>query len=208
MAKRAAPKSLEDKLVDGLFTAAERHGWRRLSMAHVAEDAGCRLDEAVKRFTNPTGILCHVIGRADRAALAEVAGFTDEDSPRDRLFALLMARFDAVAPYRAGIAAILRDGLFDPGLGLLIAGRGVCAMTSMLEAAGIATTGPIGFVRAQGLAVVNANAFRVWLRDDTADHAKTMAALDKGLERAEMFARSFDPSARRSRKSPEQSETG
>jgi len=193
MAKRAKNRSLEERLVDGLFAAAETHGWRRLGMAHVADAAGCDLAEALERFANPASLLCHAIGRADEAALREIKTFTAQDSTRDRLFALLMARFDFVAPYRAGIAAILRDGIFDPGLGLLIVGRGLCSMTRMLEAAGLPTTGPIGLARAQGLAAVNANAVRVWLRDDTPDLARTMAALDKGLERAEMIARSMDP---------------
>lgn len=198
MAKRAKDRSLEDRLVDGFFAAAESYGWRRLRMQHVAEAADCDLAEAIGRFPNPASILCHVIGRADRAALAEIKTFSDEDSTRDRLFALLMARFDAVAPYRAGIAAILRDGFLDPGLGLLIATRGLCAMTKMLEAAGVATTGPVGLARAQGLVAVNANAVRVWIRDDTPDLSHTMAALDKGLARAEMIARSLDPAARKS----------
>ncbi len=39
--------------------------------------------------------------------------------------------------------------------------------------------------RTKGLALIYFNAFRVWLDDDTPDMARTMAALDRGLARAE-----------------------
>jgi hypothetical protein len=39
------------------------------------------------------------------------------------------------------------------------------------------------------LALVYARTFNVWLRDDTPDHAKTMAELDKRLSQAESLAR-------------------
>ena len=48
--------------------------------------------------------------------------------------------------------------------------------------------GVAGAMRVKGVALVFANAFRIWLRDDTEDMAKTMAALDAGLQRAESMA--------------------
>ena len=56
---------------------------------------------------------------------------------------------------------------------------------SMLEAAGLSSSGLIGALRAKGLALVYGEAFRVWLGDDSKDMAKTMAALDRALRRAE-----------------------
>ena len=58
----------------------------------------------------------------------------------------------------------------------------------MLEAAGIGSGGLAGRMRAAGLAVVYARAFRAWLEDDSADLGKTMAALDRGLAQAERWA--------------------
>nr|MBC8158924.1 TetR family transcriptional regulator [Alphaproteobacteria bacterium] len=55
------------------------------------------------------------------------------------------------------------------------------SMAWMLEAAGLPSGGISGAARAAGLGALYANAVRVWLRDDTPDMAKTMAALDRGL---------------------------
>jgi hypothetical protein len=61
----------------------------------------------------------------------------------------------------------------------------------MLEAAGIGTGGWAGACRVKGLAVLYAATFGAWLRDETEDMGKTMAALDKNLGRAERFASTF-----------------
>ena len=121
--------------------------------------------------------------RVDDAMLA--AGPADaSEGVRDRLFELLMRRFDALAPHKAAVAAILRD-IIDPAVGLVGLPALARSMIWTFEAAGIPVAGLAGLLRVKGLALIYANAVRVWLRDDTADLAPTMAALDKGLRRAE-----------------------
>ena len=62
-------------------------------------------------------------------------------------------------------------------------------MARVLEAAGLRASGPFDLFQAKGLALVYADAFRVWVRDDSPDQARTMAALDRGLRRAEKTVR-------------------
>ena len=57
-----------------------------------------------------------------------------------------------------------------------------------LEAAGINSGGLRGTVRAKGLLAVYAAVIPVWLRDDSPDMARTMAALDRRLAQAERLA--------------------
>jgi len=72
-------------------------------------------------------------------------------------------------------------------------------MRWMLEAADIGTTGFVGTLRVKGSGVVYAATANVWLKDDSEDMAKTMAALDKNLARAERFATMQSPFSRRNR---------
>jgi hypothetical protein len=53
----------------------------------------------------------------------------------------------------------------------------------MLVAAGADLSGPIRAVAVEGLVLVNAEALRVFLEDEDPGLAKTMATLDRGLER-------------------------
>ncbi|MEQ9447880.1 MAG: hypothetical protein RLN70_03125, partial [Rhodospirillaceae bacterium] len=111
-----------------------------------------------------------------------------DDTPRDRLFELMMRRFDVLNKHREGFRSIITATTRDPCGASVVACRLHHSLSSLLTAAGISTRGFIGLVRIKGLAAVGAYALRAWLKDDSADMAKTMAALDKALARAEAVA--------------------
>jgi hypothetical protein len=58
----------------------------------------------------------------------------------------------------------------------------------LLDAAGVSTAGLPGALRVRGLTVVWLAAVRAWARDDSADLAATMRAVDDALQRAERAA--------------------
>ncbi|MGB1007895.1 MAG: hypothetical protein ACPGVX_12005, partial [Thalassobaculaceae bacterium] len=125
------------------------------------------------------------------AAVETAAGGGGDLTPRDRLFDLLMARFDAMAPHRAGIVAILR-ALPTMPLTTIAGGPSLfTAMRATLALAEIGHDGLSGMLRTKGLAAVYLNALRAWLDDDSADLSATMKALDQGLARAEEVALSI-----------------
>ena len=110
-----------------------------------------------------------------------------EEGKRDRLFDILMRRFDAVSPYRPGLRALLAESRRDPGLVLCSAPRLLRSMAWSLEAAGIRTGGIVGTIRVKALAALYLSVMRVWVDDESPDMAGTMAALDGRLRRAERF---------------------
>lgn len=171
------------RIIDAALELAAIEGWSGLSLAHVAEAAGLTLAELHAAFPSKSCLLDAFIRRIDSQVLAGGPADAD-DAARDRLFEVLMRRFDALAPRKAAVAAILRD-VVDPTVGLVGLPAVARSMAWTLEAAGLSSAGLGGLVRVQGLMLVYADAVRVWLRDDTSDMAKTMAALDKGLRRAE-----------------------
>jgi len=122
---------------------------------------------------------------ADQAALGETPA---DWSVRDKLFALLMRRFDALQAHRAGVAALLRALPSEPPTALLLACATRRSMRWMLAAAGVSTAGLRGELRVRGLVAVWAWTLRAWARDESADLSGTMAALDAALRRAEQFA--------------------
>jgi len=188
----ARKKDVSERMLDAALALAAKQGWRDLSLAAIAGEAGANLAEAQAAFPSRSCLLAALLARTDREVLA--AGLADEgDSVRDRLFDVLMRRFDALQPHKDGIAAILRDLPADP-LGMLVAApRLLNSMAWMLEAAGVRASGPFGLARAKGLAIVYLATLRVWLRDDTEDMAPTMAALDRALRRAGQVARMCRP---------------
>ena len=123
------------------------------------------------------------------AALAAQQGgrASGEESPRDRLFDVLMRRFDGLEPMKPALRAIAESRI-DPLPTLVALAALPQSMRWMMEAAGLSPTGPGGTLQLSGLCLLYAAVFRVWLRDEGADLDKTMRALDQALRRAEPFA--------------------
>jgi AcrR family transcriptional regulator len=188
MAKKADTKKSDPKrhVVESAMALAAERGWRRLTLGEIAEAAGLTLAELRAQISAKPAILLALNDLVDEAMLA--AGPGDGDSARERLFEVLMRRFEALQPYKDGIASALRDGPGDPLAALC---GGLVLLRSMawtLEAAGIGSAGLIGLARTKVLAGIYLSTIPVWLRDDSEDLGRTMAALDRRLARAESLA--------------------
>ena len=194
MAKKARPRQPKDVVTTALDLAVRR-GWRNVSLNDIAAAANVSLAELHGSYRSRAAIVAAFWRRIDEAVLA--AGNAEGDAARDRLFDVLMRRFDAMAPHKAGVTAVLHDAGRDPVASLCGVRRLCASMTWMLEAAGIRSAGPGFAAQATGLAAVYLSTLRVWLGDDSADMARTMKALDMGLRRAERLVRLCDCLPRR-----------
>lgn len=184
--RAAAPEGgdVAGRVIAAALELAAAEGWENVCLADVAAKARLSPARAFLAFPSKTAIVDGFFARVDEQVLAGGEGEAG-DSSRDRLFDVLMRRFDALQPDKAAVASILWAGLADPLAGLTALPRFLRSMAWMLEAAGLSSAGLAGIARTEALALIYANALRVWLRDDTPDMAKTMAALDRGLAGAE-----------------------
>jgi AcrR family transcriptional regulator len=182
---------LKERAVTAALELASRMGWDVITMTDIADKAHTNLAGLFEIFDDKSDILVAYGRRIDKAVL-ERAGDADPSVPeRDRLFDLLMERFDVLSEDREAVLSILKSFSSDPKQAVISLPHLGRSMAWMLEAAGIDTSGFKGAARVTGLAVVYLNALRHWSRDDSADLSKTMAALDKSLSRAERWASSF-----------------
>lgn len=192
---------LSRTILDRAMGLAAERGWRRTGLADVARAVPVPLGELYRRFPTRASLLAGVAEAADAAVLADDAPpdpeAETEESARDRVFDVMMRRFDALVPYRAGLAAVTRDLRREPLTALAFAGAYARSMAWMLRAAGLDPDGPGGAVLVAGLGGVHARVMRTFLEDDTADLARTMAALDAELRRAESWANSLSAGRRR-----------
>jgi len=187
----------EDAVIDAALKLAETKGWRRTTFADIADEAGLSIAELYNRFRSKGAILEAFVRRIDQATLAGAETGKSDASPRDRLFDLFMRRFDALQPHKGAVAALARELPLHP-LAALCTGARLCrSMAWIASVAGLRGGGPFGLLRAKALAAIYLYTMRAWLRDDSPDLAKTMAALDQALSRAEMFANSVPRPGRR-----------
>lgn len=200
------------RIIDAAMRLASAKPWNDVTMAEIAQAAGIGLADLAKEFYGKLGIVGSFQKLVDDEVLRRARIVTGKDEiARDRVFDVVMTRFDVLQPYRAALRSISADGGVPPLPGTL--SKMMRSQHWMLVAAGIPADGPAGRVREAGLLSVYARVFREWLEDDDPGHAKTMAVLDRRLrngerwmqffedthERMGKFAGMFAPSARRAR---------
>lgn len=194
-------------IIKSAIAQAPAQGWRALSMAGIAKAADLTQPDLYRHFPSKSAILDGLSRMVDDAMLAE--GPTDPaDSPRDRLFDLLMRRFDVLQAHRDGLKVVARELRLDPAASLSRLLQLERSMRWTLEAAGIEAAGLSGLLRIRLLGLLYLSVLRVWLDDDTPDMARTMKALDQRLAQAERLANTFDrrggrPSASEASEAPE-----
>jgi len=185
-----------------LGLVAER-GFAEVTLQDVAAATGLGLADLYRLYPDKVALLGAFIARVDAAVLAGTSRQIDpEETARDRLFDVMMRRYDALKPHRAALAAFRRAILRDPLLALALGPALRRSMAAMLEAAGLASDGIAGAVRQNGLLAIHHAVLRVFDRDETVDLSKTMAALDGRLKTAERWAQAFERN-RTSRSRPE-----
>ena len=177
----------EDQVLDGWMAAIAAHGWREVTPQEASALAGITADEIATVLPDRWSSLAAFGRRLDRAALAEAASDRDA-SVRDRLFALLMARFDAAEDHKTAVHLIGEAARRDPRLAAFLLASLSLSTARIARAAGVQTGGWLGPLRVEALAALVAQVSRTWLDDTDPDLAATMKALDTALERAERWA--------------------
>lgn len=185
----AAP--LKERAVLAALDLAARMGWDMITMTDIADKAHVSLAELADVFDDKSDILVAYGRMIDKRVLETCADPDPSMAERERLFEILMERFDVINDNREAVVSILKSFAPDPKQAVISLPHLGRSMSWMLEAAGIETNGIKGAIRVAGLTIVYLNAVRHWMGDDSADLAKTMAALDRSLGRAEQCANTF-----------------
>lgn len=187
-AKTHPSVSPKDSAVDAALRLAAVMPWDMVSMADIAGEAGMDLAVLHDLFDDRADILAVYGKRIDRKVLAVFSAPDATLSEKDRLFDILMERFDVLKPDRKAVLSILDSFRRDPKQAVISLPHLGRSMMWMVEAAGLSTSGVGGALRVAGAGAVYLYALNAWKNDDSADLSVTMAALDKALTRAEQVA--------------------
>ncbi|MES1158722.1 MAG: hypothetical protein ABUL42_02400 [Terricaulis silvestris] len=175
-------------LARAALTVAAAKPWREVTLAQLAQQVGRPVTDF---YGGSLGEAVDCVEEAfDRAIGEDLDALDPTQSVRDRLFELIMRRFEAMEPHRAAVAAMEAGADRDPTLLGAAHQRHVRCARWVLALAGLEADGMTGHARAPGLGVIIGQARAAWRGDEAGDFAKTMASLDKNLRRAEeMFGR-------------------
>ena len=178
-------------IIENALTLAASRGWARVGLGDIAEAAEVSLAELRAEFSSKSAIVAAYATAIDREVLAardrEMAG----RPATERLFDVLMKRFDLLNAQKEGVGAIMRNCPSDPEA--IVCGPVTLrrSMRWMLEAADLSSAGLQGQLRVKALSALYLSMLPVWLRDDSEDMARTMAVLDRRLRRLDALTRSL-----------------
>lgn len=177
-----------DKIIGAFMGLLAERPFEEIGFGEIASRAGLSLAQCREQFGSTFSVLAAFIKQVDRKVLSGGNGELADELPRERLFDVLMRRFEAMGPHKRAIRSLLRSARRNPPLALALNRLAVRSQQWMLTAAQIDATGAGGALRAQGLAWLYGSALRTWIHDDDPGLARTMAVLDRELARGERWA--------------------
>lgn len=177
--------SRRTKAVRAALELARERGWRDLSLSDIAQAAGLGLADLRREFACKSDILKAFQAEVDAEVLSKAKAATSDQSMRDRVFDIVMTRFEVMAPYKPALKRISADLCCRPGEAAELACSTLTSQYWMLAGAGAKLNGASAALRVTGLAAIYAKVFGVWLNDDTPGLDRTMAALDRRLRKGE-----------------------
>ena len=196
MPRKAAPRAgrrsdLPQTIIESALRLAAERGWPRVGLGDIAEAAELSLAELREHYVSKNAIVAAYFSGIDRKVLAardpEMAG----RPATERLFDVLMKRFDLLNADKKGVDSILRSWPSNPEAVLCGSVTLRRSMRWMLEAAGLNSAGLRGRVRVKALSALYLSMLQVWLHDDSEDMARTMAVLDRRLRLLDRITRTL-----------------
>jgi AcrR family transcriptional regulator len=182
-----------EEVLDTFLRLVAERGYADASLGDLGAACSLGMAELYRLFPDKLALVQAFMARIDGEVLAGThAALDPEETVRDRLFDMLMRRFDALKPHRAALDSVRRAASRDPMMALVLGPALMRSMAAMLEAAGVSARGLPGMVRQNALLAIYAAVSRVFDRDESGDLSKTMAALDGRLKTAERWAQTID----------------
>ncbi|MBS9478592.1 TetR/AcrR family transcriptional regulator [Ancylobacter sp. VKM B-3255] len=181
----AARDEARAAILDSFLVLLAERPFERISLGDVAERAGVSLAELRAAYGSTFDMVSAFVRETDRKVLAGPTDDMADEPARDRLFDVLMRRLDALGPHKGALRSLAESARRNPFFALALNRLAVRSQQWMLAAAKIDTAGLKGAVRAQGLALVYARVLQTFLRDEDPALARTMAALDRELDKGQ-----------------------
>lgn len=177
-------------IAQAALSLADKTGWKSLTLKTIAKKAKLPEKAVAAQFKDTWAILRHVLQKLEKDTAKNVQKRLGKNW-RDNLFEILMTRFDLAQKHRAAFKSLPHAFIEHPRTAAHFVKPFYKTMQGMLELSGMKKSrcrqAHIAVFTLLYLSVVDA-----WMKDDTADLSKTMAATDKRLEMFESLINAKD----------------
>ncbi len=180
-------EKLKDSITEAGLACASNRSWLYISLGDIAQKADIDLATLRCVIDDKFDVIKLIHNRLDRLMLSDIAeakNTSDMSQLKDRMFDIIMARFDAMNDNRAAYLSLLEGVKQDPTTWARVTCLGRETIRWVLSAAGYDASRPMRFkIAITLLSVVYLNAVRTWQSDESSDLSATMASLDKGFDK-------------------------
>ena len=108
-----------DRALDAFLGLIAEKGYAGVALRDVAQAAGLGFADVYRLYPDKISLAAAFMARIDAEVLAGTPSSIDpEETARDRLFDVMMRRYDALKPHRAALRALRRAGTRDPMLAI------------------------------------------------------------------------------------------
>jgi hypothetical protein len=179
-------ETLLKKLAEAALTLASTMPWQQVTLGDLCAASESSLLACAQASVTKAHVTAYLDETVEHAMLASQSQIDRTLTLRDRLFDVLMGRYDAMESNREAWVSILLSEAGDGMASLARAARRARCGAWALEASGVNASDLSGAARATGLGQILGRIDTIWINDG-ADLAKTMAQLDKALRADEAW---------------------
>jgi AcrR family transcriptional regulator len=168
----------DQKICAAALRLAAARGWENVTLEQIAKAAKIPLPPLKALFADSNAILPLIV-RHISAETFKACDKPDHNAPpHDRLFDVMMARFDRLQQSRKAVLSIAAFARREPRSAVILFQAQIEAMRSTLAFTGFASGKACATLAPLAVWGIHFAAFRAWQHDETLDMSKTMAALD------------------------------
>ena len=109
-------KPARERAVYALMALLAEKSFEQIGLAEIAEAAGLSLAELRAEFGSTIAMLAAHVKELDRQVLAGGDADMADETPRERLFDVLMRRLELLGPHREAVRSLMRSARRNPGL--------------------------------------------------------------------------------------------
>ncbi len=175
------------KVIMSFIGLLETHRIDQITYVQIAENADVKIEVVRACCNGKLDLLSAFMREIDQKVLKERDPDLMDETPRDRLFDVLMCRLDMLEVHREAVRNLRKTALKDPAFALHMHKLVARSMKWMLVAAGIEEFGMRSVGMSNALAVGFERVVRVWLDDDAPGRPKVMVAVDDMLANGEKW---------------------
>ncbi len=175
------------------LTHIEIYGWENFSYSRLSKESNIPLGDLTRLFPTKISILKAWGEKLDQGLLNAHATIQDEsDHMRDRLFALIMARFDQLQEHKGLVKQLWASKHLHPNTAISGLSAFLHSSHRLLDVAGISTSGIKGLIKVQAFGILFLSLLPYWLDDESEDSAQLMYRLDQRLSELQNLAELFN----------------